>query len=265
MEATAKPAKSRSASALKGRWLRVPGLIKIVAAVAGIGACLIVLGALAGLLHRVVGPGEETTVREIPPNLLQPPVQGNGTAEAAPTADKPTLDREKLWAEVGIWHSNLMAEAQELDQEIRLARAQRWLVHAQAECAQLEQCKSPYSWLIGKYAYYKRRVEAAIAVKTNSVEGNLTLEQKMITRAETVGRYRTDLATLQDIAMALTLTHSGVMPRTFVVTADLDSALDQFSEAVASFESLRLRQSEAAYAGDDLPAENADPRPGGNR
>ena len=233
-----------------GNWFaRLPGLMKMGLILGGGVVGVMVIGGVFKVLSIVLGPGEETTVRELPSNVVQPPAS---TVPEAPQskANEATNNRERLWSQVNVRRANLDSQIEDLNREIQLARAQRWLVHAQARCSQID-CPSPYVWLLGKYGEYKTRVEAVLAIKTNSKDGSLQLEQKLLTSAEMVQRYRHNVAVLQDITTALTLTNTGVMPRTYVETTGVDEALDDFARAAGSFEALRSRQAAAAYAGEE--------------
>ncbi|NET36959.1 MAG: hypothetical protein F6K19_33860 [Cyanothece sp. SIO1E1] len=246
-------------SSLKARFDAWPGVLKMALFAGGGVVALMLLGALFSILTTLLAPSEDVKTRELPPNILQPPSTSSDAEQNGLKAqpDEATATRESLWKDVRIQHRNLVIELAELNEDLRLARAQRWLLHAQAECSQKPDCESAYTWLIGKYGEYKSKIEATLVVQVDSDAGDTRLAQKMLTDAKTVGAYRQNMATLMDVATALTLTNAGAVPSTFVATTSVDRALDRLGQATANFEGLRLQQSQATYAGEaSLPPAN---------
>ncbi|MDK3159853.1 hypothetical protein QPK87_25305 [Kamptonema cortianum] len=144
--------------------------------------------------------------------------------------------RDRAWGNVQQKSLSLIEIAAQIDDQLRIGRAQRWQQHAKAQC-DLEKCPSPYTWLINAY-----RSKGADLQR-------LALLGRLQTDATTVKAYRELQADLLDIAKALSIESGRPVP--FVPSAALTTSIDELKAASEGFESIRKFEANQSYEGGD--------------
>lgn len=142
--------------------------------------------------------------------------------------------RDTAWGNVQSKSLGLTEVATQIDEQLRIGRAQRWQQHAKSQC-DLEKCPSPYSWLINAYKSKGADLQ------------RLALEGRLQTDATTVKAYRQLQADLLDISKALSIESDRPVP--FVPSAALTTSIDEFKAASEGFESIRKFEASQSYEG----------------
>lgn len=161
------------------------------------------------------------------PELATPPT-------ASEEINATNTARDRAWGNVQAKSLGLTETALQVDEQLRIGRAQRWQQHAKSQC-DLEKCPSPYSWLINAY-----RSKGADLQR-------LAIEGRLQTDATTVNLYRQLQADLLDIAKALSIESDRPVP--FVPSAGLTTSIDEFKAASEGFESIRKFEAAQSYEG----------------
>lgn len=230
---------------------RFSGGLKMAMIAGGGIAAVTVLGALLSVVGSITGGGSETQRKPVSSDLIAPIT---ATAQK-PAATEVVGNREELWRTVGVQHSNLLIEIEDVQEELRLSRAQRWVLHAQSECNKEPDCDSAYSWLVNAYEVRRDRLMPLITSNVATAEGGIELQYQLQTNADTANAFRAEMDTLQDIAKALSITQSGTIPRPMIGTQKLSDAMRNFASASKSFEALTTLQEQAPYAEPATPAQ----------
>jgi hypothetical protein len=217
-----------------GAFKKLPNLLQLGLVSGGLLIGITILGAIATLLSNEPQPiGESVTLE----NLVGAPSTGTTQTEQVPDENQ----REMLWKQVGIARANLDTELEAIDSELRLARAQKWITHAQAQCDRLgsAECPSYYGWLTVQYAVWKNKLQNLTTdiQTTDAGDGQqISISRQLLkTDANSAQEYRQTKQTLLDIAAALSLSPAGVTPRPFVDTQGLHRATEDYQTTVTNF------------------------------
>lgn len=152
------------------------------------------------------------------------------------TAEPSTQTRDQSWGKLKASVTTLEQSANDLDSQLRDARAQRWLLFAASRCQELGTgCSSPRSLLLDFY------LGSAAAIQNKIRTGQVPVD------SQSVKEWREKIADLRDMAQALSLDITGTQPIPFVTTSDISSAIDNVFTDAAKFDSLRQQQQQQQF------------------
>jgi hypothetical protein len=148
------------------------------------------------------------------------------------TAEPSTQTRDESWGRLRASVTALEQTTNDLDTQLRAARAQRWLLFAANRCQELgaSGCSSPRSLLLDLYLGASSNLQNKIRT------GQIPVD------APSVQEWREKVADLRDMAQALSLDITGTQPIPFVATSDVSAAIDGVFTDAAKFDSLRQQQ-----------------------
>jgi hypothetical protein len=215
------------------RFSKLPDIAKMgVAAAAGL-AGLALLSVGLGLAGKLLNPSPQAGEPISMPSSLIEPVDPKAEPKASAETDS---QRYQLWTELQASTGSLQQSIADFEGRMRVARGQRWYQRSIIECQKMTpaNCPSPYLWLVYQYQ------QQVFDLRQKLISG------KVGTDGASTDAIRAQLATLQDIAAALTSTE-GSPPQPAIAVADLsDKATEVYSKA-ASFEALRQQEANQTY------------------
>lgn len=210
---------------------KLPGAVQMLVLLGGIAGSISLLVFLIGLFNTT----PRKTVQQIPAV-----VPGEVQAEQPKVQES---DPELLWKTVGIDHANLQHRTDEMDDIVRKARAQAWVVQAQAKCAQTPGCRNYYQWLLSSYQYYSGQLVGDLTyqekalVQDGKKAPTTIATQKLVLNTDTVNRYREDRDLVLDIAAAMaTAPNSIANSPGLTPTNDLITSIKAFGNSTANWE-----------------------------
>ena len=177
------------------------------------------------------------------PNETQKPVE-TVVVEPSPTPQQPVEDdslprSEQLQMDLEQGYRTLEASFIELNSEVRMGRAQRWLDQARWECNRLgyEQCPSPQHWLRLSYGQYRDKLNELI-VRETQVQGGTISNPQLSLDDKAIAEYRQLSSTLLDIAYALQLRPNASSRRVVVNTGEQRFELGEYWQTLGKLDNL---------------------------
>ena len=216
---------------IRAKFAALPGVVRMGLIAGG---AIVSITVVSGILSTIV-PKEDKTTQ--PLNLVQP---DQASPSPSPTAATDLeMQRQTAWEGVRQSREQLLSSLSELDNALRISRAQKWQIFAAQQCQQAgaNRCPSSYKWLLDKYT------TAAADIQREMFAGRVSVD------SDTVSRLRSKRDELMDLAIALSLDVNGNSPQPYVLTQRFSGNIEDVLKAGMNFESLRQAAAMQAYEG----------------
>ncbi|XHX80891.1 MAG: hypothetical protein RBJ76_13440 [Stenomitos frigidus ULC029] len=209
----------------------LPGAVQMLVLIGGLGVSISFLIFLTGLFNTT----PRKTVKQIPA-VVPGEVQ---VEQPKPQASDPEL----LWKAVGIDHSNLLHRVDEMDDQVRKARAQAWTVQAQTKCSQTPGCRNYYQWLLSSYQYYATQLAKDLTYQERALlqdakqRPTVIATQKLVLNTTTINEYRANRDLLLDLAAAMATAPNTISNSPGLVPSnELIESIKAFGASTANWE-----------------------------
>ena len=211
--------------------------LKTIGLVAGVG-----LVGLFGLAVIFDNSGSTGSV-----SILEKPIETQQASSLEPSSlsqpsQQVSATREAGWKNVETQCGAIALKADEVETELNIARAQKWLSEAQTRS--LETGEANMKILGDQLTIYGAELQ-----KIN----NKGLDQ-LGTNAKTAAKYRETSATIQDISKALTLLRYGSTPRPTVGFGEYKEQLDGCTDAITNYQRIEKEEWSEFQNNQDLSA-----------
>ena len=216
---------------IKSKFAALPGVVRMALIAGGV---LLGFTVVSGILSTIV-PKEDKTTQ--PLNLVQP---DQASPSPSPTAATDLeMQRQTAWEGVRQSREQLLSSLSELDNALRISRAQKWQIYAAQQCQRegAQKCPSSYKWLVDAYT------RAAADIQREMFAGRVSVD------SDTVSRLRQKRDELMDLATALSLDVNGNSPQPYILTGRFSGNIEDVLKAGMNFESLRQAAAMQAYEG----------------
>jgi hypothetical protein len=129
---------------IRAKFAALPGVVRMGLIAGGV---IVGITVVSGVLSTIV-PKEDKTTQ--PLNLVQPDQAPSPSPTAATDLE---MQRQTAWQEVRQSREQLLSSLAEVDNALRISRAQKWQTYAAQECQRegAHKCPSTYKWLLDRY------------------------------------------------------------------------------------------------------------------